>query len=122
MASDLFVRTNDITFRLYLEFLYDTLPLLDEINRKLQTPNVNIYKTYCTIDSFRKAFAAPILKDPNVSPNEDENHIPVSEITFHGSNFNQLLTDCESSSDLTMEEIQSIRLKCVSFMLTVAQE
>ena len=122
MADDLFVRTNDITFRLYLEFLYDTLPLLDEINRKLQTPNVNIYKTYCTIDSFRKAFAAPILKDPNVSPNEDENHIPVSEITFHGSNFNQLLADCESSSDLTMDEIQSIRLKRVSFMLTVAQE
>ena len=32
LAEDLFVRTNDITFRLYLEFLYDTLPLLDEVN------------------------------------------------------------------------------------------
>ena len=91
MAEDLFVRTNDITFRLYLEFLYDTLPLLDEINRKLQTPNVNIYKTYCTIDSFRKACAAPILKDPGISPNEDENHIPVSDVKFHGSNFTSSL-------------------------------
>ena len=86
MAEDLFVRTNDITFRLYLEFLYDTLPLLDEINRKLQTPNVNIYKTYCSIDSFRKAFAALVLKDPGISPSEDDNHIPVSEVKFHGSN------------------------------------
>ena len=122
MAEDLFVRTNDVTFRLYLEFLYDTLPLLDEINRKLQTPNVNIYKTYCSIDSFRKAFAAPVLKDPGISPDEDDNHIPVSEVKFHGSNFNHFLTTCEESSDLTIEEIQSIRSKCVTFMLTVTQE
>ena len=122
MAEDLFVRTNDITFRLYLEFLYDTLPLLDEINRKLQTPNVNIYKTYCTIDSFRKAFAAPSLKDPAVSPTEGENYVLVSDAAFHGSNFNHFLTACESSSDLMEEEIQSIRSKCVAFMLTVTQE
>ena len=95
MAEDLFVSTNDITFGLYREFIYDTLPLLDEINRKLQTPNVNIYKTYCTIDSFRKAFAAPILKDPAISPNEHKNHIPVAEVKFHGSNFNHLLTACD---------------------------
>ena len=57
---------------------------------------------------------------PGISPNEDENHIPVSEIEFHGSNFNHFLTACESTSDLTVEEIQSIRLKCVTFMLTVA--
>lgn len=122
MAEDLFVHTNDITFQLYHEFIYDTRPLLDEINWKLQTPNVNIYKTYCTIDSFRKAFAAPILKDLGISPTEDKNHIPVPEVKFHGSNFNHLLTACESSSDLTMEEIQSIHSKCVTFMLTVAQE
>ena len=34
---------------------------------------------------------------------------------------NHLLTDCESS-DLTMEEVQSIRSKCVTFMLIVALE
>ena len=119
LAEDLFVRTNDIIFRLYLEFLYDTPPLLDEVNRQLQTPNV---KTYCTIDSFRKAFTAPVLKDTAISADDSENHVVYSEVKFHEANFNQLLTACESSSDLTEEAIDCIRLKCVKFMLTVAQK
>ena len=38
MASDLFIRANDLTFHLYINFLHDTLPLLDDMNLKLQTP------------------------------------------------------------------------------------
>ena len=62
MANELFIRSNDIIFRLYIDFLYDTLPLLDDISRKLQTPNVDMYKTYCRVKSFCNAFAAPVSK------------------------------------------------------------
>ena len=44
LAEDSFIRTNDLNFIFYLDFLYDALPMLDEINKYLQTPNVDIYR------------------------------------------------------------------------------
>ena len=122
MAGQLFVQSNDITFRLYMSFLCDTLPLLDDINRKLQTPNVDMYKTYCTIESFRRSFAAPVLKDASLSANDLENHVECSEVVFHGSNFNKFISECVTNSDLTENAIEKIRSNCVKFMITTAQE
>ena len=122
MAADLFVQSDDITFRLYIEFLYDTLPLLDDINRKLQTPNIDMYKTYCSIESFRRAFASPVLKDVAVSASESENHVESSEVFFHGTNFNKLLSECVTHSALTEDAIEAIRANCVKFMTTTALE
>ena len=122
MAGDLFVQSNDITFRLYLEFLFDTLPLLDDINRKLQTPNVDMYKIYCTIESFRRAFASPVLKDVSKSASDLENHVESSEVIFHGPNFNKFISECATDSDLTEDAIERIRSNCVKFMITTAQE
>ena len=83
---------------------------------------MNIYKTYCTIDSFRKAFTSPVFKDPAISANESENHVCAADVKFHGLNFNQLLTDWQSSTDLTEEAMDNIRSCCVRFMLTLALE
>ena len=115
-------KPNDITFRLYLEFLFDTLPLLDDINRKLQTPNVDMYKIYCTIESFRRAFASPVLKDVSKSASDLENHVESSEVIFHGPNFNKFISECATDSDLTEDAIERIRSNCVKFMITTAQE
>ena len=118
MAEELFICTNDVTFKLYLEFLYDTLPLLDEVNCQLQISNMNIYKTYCTIYSFRQAFTSSVLKDPAILAYESENNDCTADVKFHGLNFNQILTDWQSSTDLTEEAMDNIRSCCVRFMLT----
>ena len=122
MANDLFVRTNNLTFRLYIEFLHDTLPLLDDINLKLQTPNIDMYKTYCTLQSFRRAFAVPVLKNVSGSANDSENHVEMSEVVFHGANFNKLFSECQSKSDLTEEQLEQIRAQCIKFILRTVQE
>ena len=117
MASDLFIRADDIKFCLYIEFLCDTLPLLDDMNIKLQTPNIDMYKTYCTIKSFCRAFAAPVLKDVSSAASQTENHVDISDVIFHGSSFNSLLFEYLTSSDLTEDELETIRVNCVKFML-----
>ena len=59
-----------------------------------------MYKTYCTIEGFRRAFAAPVLKDVSVSASESENHVEFSEVIFHGSTFNTFLS-------VSVEQIQT---------------
>ena len=121
MASDLFIRINDVTFRLYIEFLHDNLNPLDDMNLKLQTPNIDMYKTYCTTQSFRKAFATPVLKDVSGAADDIENQVEMSKVVFHG-NFNKLLSECLHKSDLTEEELTTVRVKFVKFILTAVQE
>ena len=122
LAEDLFIRTNDLKFRLYLDFLYDALPMPDEINKYIQTPNVDINKVCCAIESFCKAFSSPLLINPNLSASDDNNHVKVEDVIFHGANCNRLLSECKDNSDLTIEEIGTVRSNCVKFMLTVAQQ
>ena len=122
MAGDLFIRANDLKFRLYIEFLRDTLPLLNDMNLKLQTPNIDMYKTYCTLQSFRRAFAAPVLKDVSAAADDIEYHVEMSEVVFHGANFNKLLSECLNNSDLTEDELEVVRVNCVKFILTTVQE
>ena len=68
----------------------------------------------------RRSFLAEVTNGASIR--DDNRYFTLSEVKFHGSNFNHFLTTCEESSDLTIEEIQSIRSKCVTFMLTVTQE
>ena len=79
MASDLCIRANNL-FRPHIEFLCGTLPLLDDMKLKLQTPK---YKTYCTLQRLRRAFAAPVLKDVSGAADNIENHVKRSEVRFH---------------------------------------
>ena len=122
MASGLFIMTNNLTFRLYIDFLHDTLPQLDDMNIKLQTPNIDMYKTYCTLQSFRTALAAPVLKDAGGPADDTNNHVEKSEVVFHGANFNGFLSECIENSDLTEDELKMIHANCVNFILTTVQE
>ena len=63
-----------------------------------------------------------MLINPNLSASDDNNHVKVENVIFHGANFNRLLSECEDNSDLTIEEIGTVRSNCVKFMLTVAQQ
>ena len=118
-ADDLFQRMNNPKFRLYLAFLVDVLPLLDDINLQLQKSGQNMYYKYQKLECFINSSINQSI-NPKGSVDQ-ENMIINPDVRFPGELLNQLITEYEHS-DLTEDELDYIRENCIAYMIAVVVE
>uniref|UniRef100_H2ZXZ0 SPIN-DOC-like zinc-finger domain-containing protein n=1 Tax=Latimeria chalumnae TaxID=7897 RepID=H2ZXZ0_LATCH len=87
------------SFKMYLAFLVDVLPVLDKINQQLKENHQNVYQMYQVISLFMKAFSSYVIDD-------------------RGTHYNQILQQCKDS-ELSSEERTQIKQNCQRYMMSI---
>ncbi|XP_005990211.1 protein FAM200A isoform X2 [Latimeria chalumnae] len=99
------------SFKMYLAFLVDVLPVLDKINQQLKENHQNVYQMYQVISLFMKAFSSYVIDDRGEV-------VPLDNIVFPGTHYNQILQQCKDS-ELSSEERTQIKQNCQRYMMSI---